>query len=446
MRGTWFRWILAASLSGGVCGVGAETGARPPARQAPAMGTPELLSLGEAKRLALERNWDLLAAKSDVDIAMAQKIMAREFPNPTFSWTTSKVPVNGQPASTSYGNSIWDRSYDTVSSVNQLLEIGGKRRSRQQSADHGFAASKARMENARRLLDLGVTQAYIAVVQAELTVQTLRNSAAALRREADIASIRFQAGDISTADKSQIEILAMRFEVDARAAEASALQQRLGLENLIGSSQPTGAWKATDNLESLLGEPPARNEQNPIPRRSDLVAAEALRKKAEADLRLQKALRIPDPTVLMMYEHNPPDANHTIGLGLSFPLPLWNHNRGAIKAAEAARDQAAVQEDKVRAQIAADIATARSAYQDAAARYDHYQREIKARSASILEAISFAYQKGGASVLDLLSAQRNDNEVRLAAVQSAAAAAAALAALQAAQSEAGGLENKMDPR
>ena len=46
--------------------------------------------------------------------------------------------------------------------------------------------------------------------------------------------------------------------------------------------------------------------------------------------------------------------------------------------------------------------------------------------------ISFAYEKGGASLLDLLLAERNDNDVRLATAQAAAEAANAAAALKAA--------------
>src|SRR5438477_10294920 len=40
---------------------------------------PLKLSLDGARRLAFERNWDLLAVTSDVDIASAQKIVARQF-------------------------------------------------------------------------------------------------------------------------------------------------------------------------------------------------------------------------------------------------------------------------------------------------------------------------------------------------------------------------------
>ena len=398
-------------------------------------GTPENLSLAEAKRLAIVRNWDLLASKSDVSIATAQRLISHEFPNPTLSLSTAKAPVNDQPASTRFGNGLWQRSYDTIVSVNQLFEIGGKRASRQRSAEHGIKAAKARYEDARRVLDLGVTKAYVMAVQLDLNAKTLRDSADSLRREADIAAARLAAGDISTADKTRIEVDAQRFLQDARAAESSARQQRITLENLIGTPHPSGNWVATDSLETLVAVPAAsEGEAAPLPRRADLVAAEQNADKAEADLRLQRALRVPDPTVSAIYEHNPPDGNQTVGLGVSFPLPLWNHNRGAIEQAEAARQQAIVQVDKVRAQIAADIATAREAYREAAARRKNYVTEIQPKSAQILKIISFSYSKGGASLLDLLSAQRDDNDARIATIQASADAATAAATLKAAMS------------
>src|SRR6202162_5290842 len=82
--------------------------------------------------------------------ATAQKIVAREFPNPTLSLATSKVNVDSHPNSTAEGNGLWERSYDTIFAVNQLLEIGGKRRSRKASAQAGFEAAKAQFFDAQR--------------------------------------------------------------------------------------------------------------------------------------------------------------------------------------------------------------------------------------------------------------------------------------------------------
>jgi outer membrane protein, heavy metal efflux system len=387
--------------------------------------------LREAKRIAFERNWDLLAAKSDVDAATAQKIVAREFPNPTLSLSSAKITVD-RGSGTALGNGLWDRSYDTITAINQLFEIGGKRASRRASAKAGFEAAEARFADARRTLDLAVSQAYVAVLFAETNGHILRQSAASLRNEATIAATRLNAGDISRADKSQIEILADRLELDAQTAVTAAASARISVEVLLAEKNPEGHWTPIDSLETLGVVPFTRIEGSPAASRPDLLAAEAAERKAEADLRLQKAMRLPDPTVMLMYEHEPPDAANTMGLGVSLPIPLWNRNRGAILGAAAARQQAAIQAEKLRSSINAEINTASLAYADAAARLRKQRDEIQPRSAEIRQIISFAYSRGGASLLDLLNAERNDNDIRLATAQSMADAANAAAALKAA--------------
>ena len=392
---------------------------------------PKQLTLFEARRLAFAHNWDLLAAKSDIDVATAQTIIAREFPNLAVAYSTAKIPADNHSSSTEGGNGLWQRNYDTIIAINQLFEIGGKRSSRRASADAGFEGARARLLEAKRQLDLAVTRAYIAALQAASDVKILRQSSESLRSEARIAESRLAAGDISKSDKNQIEIAAERFELDARSADTTAATLRPALEALLGSTHPTGDWVAVDTLDSLISAAPAEDNISAEPR-PDLLAAEAGLKKTEADMRLQKALRIPDPTVQLLYEHEPPDQPNTLGLGLSFPLPLWNRNRGGIRSAEAARDQALLAIGKVRTQIASEIESARLRYRDAADRWRRYRDEIQPRSEEVREAVSFAYAKGGAALLDLLTAERNANDVRLATSQAAADSALAGATLQAA--------------
>lgn len=400
---------------------------------APAGG--KAFTLTQAQATAFERNWDLLAAAAGVDAATAQKVVARQFPNPTFSYSTALINVDNHPSSTPEGNSLWDRSYDTIFAINQLFEIGGKRGSRKASALAGYEAARAQFLDAKRTLDVGVTRAYVNAAQAEENVRVLRQSAATLREEVKIAEVRHKAGEISTADRSQIEITADRFDLEARTAESSAAQARVALEVLMGLPLPKGEVVLVDGLETLLATSPSPHTNAAVIWRPDVVAAEAVLRKAEADLHLQKAIRIPDPTVLAQYEHEPPDNPNSIGIGVSFPIPLWNRNRGNIMAAEAAREQARLAYEKIKAQAVADIATALLAYDDARARWESYRDNIRPKSEQIRKTITYAYEKGGASLLDLLSTQRNDNDVRLATAQAQSDILVALAALNAATME-----------
>ena len=402
---------------------------------APDLSPLQRLSLADAQRMAFERNWDLLGAAVGVDAATAQKIVARQFPNPTLSQYTSLINVDNHPSSTSEGNNVWDRSYDTIFAINQLFEIGGKRRSRKVSAQAGFEAAKAQLYDARRTLDVAVAKAYIAGAQAEENVRVLLQSAGTLREEARIAEVRLRAGEISSSDKSQIEITAEQFELNAQSAKSAAAQARVALEVLLGVPRPNADCELSDGLDTLCAATAPLNTNSVGTWRPDVVAAEAALRKAEADLRLQKANRIPDPTVLAQYEHQPPDNPNSVGFGVSFPLPLWNRNRGNILAAEAAREQARLAFEKAKAEAIADIAVARLGYEDAAKRWRSYRDSIRPKSEQIRQTMAYAYQKGGASLLDLLVAERNDNDIRLAAAQAASDTASAGAAFKAATQE-----------
>ena len=134
-------------------------------------------------------------------------------------------------------------------------------------------------------------------------------------------------------------------------------------------------------------------------------------------------------------EHNPPGGGppeDTVGIGVSFPLPLWNRNHGEIQSAQATVAKNELALAKARAQAAADVALARSAWQEATDRLVRYEKQIRPNAGAVRAAVAFAYEKGGASLVDLLEAERADNDARLATAQAQADTASAVADLNAA--------------
>jgi cobalt-zinc-cadmium efflux system outer membrane protein len=405
------------------------------------------LSLADAQRIAFERNWDLLTAKSGIDSATAQLIMAKEFPNPTVSAFTYKIGTHDM--GTTLGNGVWSRSYDTIIAINQLIEIAGKRHDRQVAGRAAILGARARFYDAKRTLDQGVTKVYLAALLAGENVRILTESSGYLQHEAEIASARLKAGDISESDEKQIEINAEQFELQARAAAATAVQARIAVETLMGVNQPKGDWHPSDSLEALVVVPAAPMRQTKgNAQRTDVLAAEADLRGGQAQLKLQKALRVPDPVFSLGYEHEPPGGGppvDTLNFGVTFPLPLWNLNGGAIKGAQAAVDQFELALGKVRAQAVADLAAADVEYSEAHDRWLRYQDQIRPQSTKVRESVAFAYEKGGASLVDLLDAQRTDNDVRLATAQAMNDTAGAVADLKAARTVVSEAELSLHP-
>lgn len=402
-----------------------------PARAAADATAPKPLSLAEARRLAIERNTDLRIAQTQVAAALAQLRVAREFPNPTLGLSTAKISTDGTPEGTALGNGLLNRSYDSIASLSQLFLVG-KRGLIQDAARAGVHSAQFQRDDAERLLVQAVTQAYAAALAALSEADVLTDSAAKLRHEADIAAHRFNAGDLSASDKAQLEIAADQDELNADSERATAKTAVVTLEILLAVPRPQGDTPLSDTLDSWVRAIPPGMEEAATGNRPDIAAAESGVLQAESNVTLQERQRIPDITASVQFERNPAAQPDTVGVGLSLPLPLWDHFNGEILSARAARDQAQAQLDKVRVQAAADVAAARVAYREASLRARRYQTSLVPKSADVVASVSYAYQKGGAALVDLLEAERNDNAIRVSAVQAEADTASAAAVLMAA--------------
>ncbi len=395
-------------------------------RLAGAGPSAESLSLQEAVARALARNPDVQAARSDVAQAGAQLVIARQVANPTLSASTSKIPTDGSPAGTSMGNGFFERSYDTVVSLEQPLEIGGKRRNRRLSAEAALAAANARLRDVERATGNAVARAYVAALVAGESAGIARATAASLSRSSELAKVRFDAGDISASDRLQIEIAEGRFRADAETAEGNARTSLVTLAVLMGAAGDSGQappLRPSDSLQALSVAalasevPPPGTEKAPelIERRPDVESARRNVDKAEADRSLQLAFRIPDPTILVQYEREPPDRPNSAGVAVSFPLPLFNRNAGAIQAAGAAREASRTELQRVRSRAAGEIAAASTSLETARRRVRALAGELLEKARQVRDTVAFAWREGGASLLELLEAERSLNDLELAA-------------------------------
>lgn len=419
------------------------------ALRAPAAGGAENpLTLRAALNEAAHANPDLLAARNALAQAEAQLGVARTFPNPTLSTSVSKVPTDGTSASTAAGNRLLDRSYDTVVALTQPFELGGKRKDRRLSAEAAVASARAAEGDALRRVSASVVAAYVAAAAAREGAGVLDETAASLEKSAELALTRETVGDVSASERLQAEVAAGRARADAAGARASARAAVVALETLAGLApdpeRPLGssvtellaatARAAATPVTGASGgsEGPAGDEAV-LAKRPDLSALRALERKAEADLKLQKAFLVPDPSLLLQYEKEPPDRSNSAGVGVSFPLPLWNRNGGAIRSAEVALDGARLDTRRAEAAARAELAASRVALESAETRARLLREDLVPRADSAREKVAFAYREGGASLLELLEAERSARDVRLASISADADLATARAAWLAAR-------------
>ena len=298
-------WVLALAL--GPFGRG---------QTVPAPSGP--VTLAEACRLALAKNGDFRSAQFQVDAALAQLKAAREVPNPTLGLSTAKISTDGTPENTALGNGMLSRAYDSIVSLSQLIQVS-KRGLMRDSANAGVHVAQFQLDDARRLLLQAVTQSYVAALSAEEQAKVLGLSASALRREAEVAAHRYQAGDLSKSDQSR----------GSRSQPSRTTRRRVGRSHGKGgrggpriAHQCSRAPRVTalaDTLGQLAGTAPTNSEEAIVLKRPDIAAAEAALEQADLNVRLARHQRVPDVTLSLQYERNPPAQPDTVSVRLSLP-------------------------------------------------------------------------------------------------------------------------------
>jgi outer membrane protein TolC len=136
--------------------------------------------------------------------------------------------------------------------------------------------------------------------------------------------------------------------------------------------------------------------------RADILAGLSDYAAAEAALQLEIARQYPDIHLNPGYQFDQGDNIWT--LGITFELPVINHNQGPIAEAKARRNQAAAQFDALQAKVLAEIDRAVEAFHatERSVALLHSLADDQAKSRDAIEA---QVKAGAAAPLDLLNAQ-----------------------------------------
>lgn len=357
-------------------------------------------------------NLDYAAQRYSVSIAQAAVAAAKAFQNPTLQFSGARDVTHS-------GSELMPGTYGA--SLTQTIELGGKRKYRILGARQNYAAAAATLDDFLRNLKSDAAAAFADALALSLSSEQKRQSAEYLSRLAETQRARFRSGDISQADMLQTQVEEQQFQNELLAAQADAENASIALSGFLGRERgqtrliPKGNLKIAPrdfDLAQLLALA--------MTNRPDLLALRHARDAAQSNVRLEKANRVPNVDVGPAWTHSTSSQNSiapspefdSLGLSLTFPLPLWNRNKAAIASAGFAAEQAQKQLESAELKAEVQIRQNLNAYRTAVERIRRYQNGILKNADVVLEAKRFSYQHGQTTLLELLDAQRTDNEVR----------------------------------
>lgn len=274
----------------------------------------------------------------DMDVARAKwagfrasEKTAAERPNPTLSVapaydTTTSIP------------SPWL----VTASLDIPVETAGKRGYRIAEAAQLSKAARLNLAVAAWAVRSRVRQRLVDFYFARETEHLLNEQQALQQESLKMVEAQFEAGAISSFERTQARIGAQNIRFLLRDAQRQSAEARVQLADAI--AVPTRALDGVPfSFDSFAGLPSpvaaesARREA--LLNRPDILASLAEYGASQSALQLEIAKQYPDLHLSPGYEFDQGDNKWSLGVGIT--LPILNRNRGAIAQAVAKRAEAA---------------------------------------------------------------------------------------------------------
>ncbi len=380
--------------------------ADPPVKVNPPGTQMMRLSIGDAQALFVQQNIDLLIVKFGIDYSRGQQITARLFPNPVLSV--------GNVASFTQGNTLATTG-GVATQVQQLFELAGKRGYRIESAGFGTQSAEASFEDAVRQLTFTVKDTYYRVQLAQRRLALAEENRDRFSRILEINTIRFKKGYIAEVDLIRIRLQVVDFQSQVIQAIQEAETARADLRQLLRLS-PAMQLELTTELDYRRVDPDiGKLRLFAMEARPDIRVKRLTSSQREADLKLAMAYRIPDVTVGAGYSvQGPkgPDNQQMAILNLGVPLPLFNRNQGGIMQAEVAVQTAQADLTKTINQVENQVDVAHRNLLQSRRLVEAYLGGILEDARSTFTIVERAYERGGATIIDLLDAARTSRTIQ----------------------------------
>ncbi|HXY03268.1 MAG TPA: TolC family protein [Terriglobales bacterium] len=373
----------------------------------------QTLTWQEVRSRFESNNPALLADKLNVDESRAEEITADLRPNPEFNLTVDGTQIAPH-------DNVWRPFAGTFEApgLSFLYERRHKRQLRFESAKKGTLVAEFSHADLERTLLFDLRGAFVSTLQAKAVLQLAKDNLAYYDHVLQISRDRFNAGDIAQIDLDRLELQRVQYESDLQTAEINLRTAKIQLLTLLNDRTPieqfdvTGSYDFSDQLAN-------RDEFRKIAMdtRPDMKAAIEAIAKAQTDHKLAVANGSTDPTFAAWYTHNAstnnPAAFDTVGVGVSFPLRIFDRNQGEKLRTQIDIARNEKLRDAAEAAVLSDVDSGYATLDSTLILLRPYKARYLQQSVRVRDTVFFSYQHGGASLLDFLNAEADYRSVQL---------------------------------
>ena len=419
-RCAWVAIAAAILLAGTASGqsAGPQNASPAPVPNQASQPTPAArITLNRAIELALQHNHSLLAARTTINQNRAQEVTANLRPNPELSLDSQFLPLFSP---SNFSADYIDQSAQFDAGLSYLFERGKKRPRRLQAARDQTAVTSAGVSDNERALTAAVAQSFINALLADSNLALATEDLASYQNTVQISEARFQAGGMSEGDLLKIKLQLLQFQMDMSAARLAKVQALASLRQAIGFESVPENYDVEGEL-THQSVPSSLDSLKMIALRSrpDYRGAQLSVAAAQSQYRLAQSNGKQDLTAGFTYSHV---AGVNVGsLFFSIPLAIFDHNQGEIARTNSTISQAQENQAAALEAVMTDVTAAYENLRTNDEVVNLYSSGYLKQGEDSRDIAQYAYQRGAASLLDFLDAERSYRATELAYRQALAA-------------------------
>ncbi len=385
---------LSNAVVAGLVTVGIATAGENPIGQPTAEGG---LSLAEALILAAGHNPGLAAAGYRVEAADARVVQAGRWANPELGFEVEN-----------FGGGDELRGFESAETtlvISQSLRLGGKIKRGREVAESDFTIAGRARESVALDLRARTTAAFYSVLTSQERLGLSREILELAQSFADTVDARVEAGKVSPVEstRAMMEVAAVRVEMIR--ATRSLEVARIRLSSMWGASAADFS-RAVGELPRPVERPVWTELLHLVNATPDIRSLGDQIQRSERVVALEKAFRIPDLTVAAGPRRFSENGDSAWVAGVSLPLPIFDSNKGARRAAEFELERSRRDVQAARVEIETDLASVVQRLDAAVEVAAVLESEVVPAAASALAAVEIGYTEGKFGFLDVIDAQR----------------------------------------
>lgn len=364
------------------------------------------ISIRQADSTFVTGNYKLLAASMNVSAEKARIIQAKVYPNPVFTADFNAWDPGNQKAF------HVDQSGQKSFQFEQLILLGGKRKTQIEMAKTNAAIAELEFQDMVRQLKFQLHSSLHFLSRQKFLIEKYNKQLHLLDTILVAYETQVNKGNIPLKDLVRLKGVYLNLNNDRSEIIKTYLEEEQKVQTILQTDQIVDPIIPESEITKLIKDISLNDLlTTALGSRTDYLAVQQNKLFAQQYLKYQKSQAVPDLNFITSYDQRGGAFNNQINAGFAIALPVWDRNRGNIKAARYQIKQNEYDELGMKTSITAEVSNSYALYNQTVSEYKKATGMFNDDFETTLKGMSDNFKKRNISLIEFVDFFESYNNV-----------------------------------